>query len=80
MILPILGQPVCDPSSNCVCDQDAREYLHRHNWFVVPWSNGGCYFHNFKTRVDLDNLPNHLDEAVKDIIWDKFRLRHNLKD
>ena len=28
-----------------------------HNWIRVPWSHGGCYYHNTKTREDRDTPP-----------------------
>ena len=58
LILPALGQPVCTPTNNCVCDQPTVAYLRQHNWIVVPWSTGDCYFHNVVTREDRDTLPN----------------------
>lgn len=27
------------------------------DWIVVPWTHGGCYYHNTKTREDTDHLP-----------------------
>ncbi len=26
-------------------------------WIVVPWTHGGCYYHNSETREDVDVLP-----------------------
>lgn len=29
----------------------------KHNWIRVPWSHGGYYYHNTKTREDRDTRP-----------------------
>ena len=52
-----MGQPVCSPHSNCICDIQTVARLRQNNWIVVPWSNGQCYFHNFVTREDRDDPP-----------------------
>lgn len=66
LLLPaILAQPRCAPDSNCICDPQDIEFLRANNWYVVPWDTGQCYFHNFVTRENVNNLPTDVLEALK---------------
>lgn len=57
LLAPIFSQPTCSPVSNCICDNTRVNLLKDNNWIVVPWDNGQCYFHNFVTREDRDDVP-----------------------
>ena len=34
-------------------------------WMMVPWTNGGFYFHNTLTREDQDHRPSCLSKSCK---------------
>ena len=57
LLTPIFSQPTCSPVSNCICDNTRVNLLKDNNWIVVPWDTGQCYFHNFVTREDRDDVP-----------------------
>ena len=44
--------------STCAADPcTCREGLSDTGWIAVPWSHGGCYFHNTITKEDRDDPP-----------------------
>ena len=70
LLIPIISQPVCSPHSNCVCDKHQVDLLRQNNWIVVPWDTGQCYFHNFVTRENRDDVPIALRKRMADFTFE----------
>ena len=34
-----------------------KKVQRKSNWIRVPWSHGGCYYHNTVTKEDRDTPP-----------------------